>query len=232
MTVLRPALVITALLALVGCASKAPTHAADPYESVNRTIFAFNEFVDTMFIKPAAKAYVAVTPEPIRKGVSNFFGNVSDAHSFVNGVLQGKHEKASQDLSRVFVNTIFGFGGLYDLGTELGYEKGEEDYGQTLGHYGLPAGPYLMLPFLGPSTLRDSMGLIPNFLLDPVSFVTSSPTQDNTLRALRILDTRAGLLPSEGLLQSAALDKYTFLRSAYLQRRQNLVYDGRQPKDD
>jgi phospholipid-binding lipoprotein MlaA len=222
-----------ALIGIVtGCASLPNANPADPYESVNRKVFAFNEFVDTMFLKPAAKAYVAVAPAPVQKGVSNFFGNIGDAHSFLNSALQGKREKAGQDLGRVFVNTFFGFGGLYDLGTDLGYERGDEDYGQTLGYYGVGPGPYLVLPFMGPSTARDTAGLIPNFFLDPVSSLTSSATQDNALRALRILDTRASLLPTENLLQSAALDKYTFLRSAYLQRRQSLVYDGKPPKDE
>jgi phospholipid-binding lipoprotein MlaA len=226
---------ITVISLLAACASTPKSDsgsAADPFESVNRKVFAFNDFVDTMFFKPAAKAYVAVMPNVVKKGVSNFFGNVGDAQSFVNSALQGKREKAGQDLSRVFVNTFFGFGGLYDLGTDLGYERGDEDYGQTLGHYGLSAGPYLVLPFMGPSSVRDAVGLLPNFVLDPVSSMTSSATQDNALRALRILDVRAGLLPSEALLQSAALDKYTFLRSAYLQRRQNQVYDGKPPKDE
>ena len=233
MIAIRHSVMLVALLVLAGCASvQSTSNAQDPYEPINRKVDAFNSFLDTMFLKPAARAYVTVAPAPIQAGVGNFFGNIGDGYSFVNSLLQGKHEKASGDLSRVFVNTFFGFGGLVDLGTPLGYERGEEDFGQTLGHYGMKPGPFVMLPFFGPSTVRDTIGLLPNFAFDPVSKLASSATANNTLRALRIIDTRAALLPTEALLQAAALDRYTFLRSAYLQRRQNLVYDGKPPKDD
>ncbi len=233
MTVLKHFVALCALLLLAGCASlQSSASPQDPYEPINRKVDVFNQFVDTMFLKPAARAYVAVAPAAVQVGVGNFFGNIGDGYSFVNSLLQGKHEKASGDLSRVFVNTFFGFGGLVDLGTPLGYERGEEDFGQTLGHYGMKSGPFLMLPLFGPSSVRDAAGLLPNFAFDPVSKLASSASANNTLRALRILDTRAALLPTEALLQSAALDRYTFLRSAYLQRRQNLVYDGKPPKDD
>jgi phospholipid-binding lipoprotein MlaA len=229
----RIALVIFFVSLLGGCASmQSSSSPQDPYEPINRKVFAFNEFIDTMFLKPGARAYVAVTPAPIQAGVGNFFGNVGDGYSLVNSALQGKYDKVSGDLSRVFVNTFFGFGGLVDLGTALGYERGEEDFGQTLGHYGAKPGPFLMLPLFGPSSVRDAAGLLPNFAFDPVSKLVSSVPANNTLRVLRILDTRAALLPTEALLQSAALDKYTFLRSAYLQRRQNLVYDGKPPRDE
>ncbi len=236
MILLRLFLVTITLGIASGCATTSTkvveANPADPYETVNRKVFAFNTFVDTMFLRPIAKAYVAVTPSPVKKGVSNFFGNIGDATSLVNDALQGKPDKISGDLSRVFVNTFFGFGGLYDIGTDLGYEKGEEDYGQTLGHYGMRSGPYVVLPFFGPSSIRDTIGMAPNFALNPVSKLTSSVTAKNTLTALGIVDARAGLFPTEALLQSASLDKYTFLRSAYLQRRQSLVFDGRPPKED
>jgi phospholipid-binding lipoprotein MlaA len=229
----RIALALVLLSLLGGCASmQSGASPHDPYEPINRKVFAFNEFVDTMFLKPGARAYVAITPAPVKAGIGNFFGNVGDGYSLVNSALQGKYDKVSGDLSRVFVNTIFGFGGLVDLGTALGYERGEEDFGQTLGHYGAKPGPFLMLPLFGPSNVRDAAGLLPNFAFDPVSKLVSSAPANNTLRVLRILDTRAALLPTEALLQSAALDKYTFLRSAYLQRRQNLVYDGKPPRDE
>ncbi len=233
MKVLRILSVLVGFGVLSGCASLQSTSSPqDPYEPINRKVYAVNDFFDTMFLKPAARAYVAIAPAPVQAGVGNFFGNIGDGYSFINSLLQGKHEKASGDLSRVFVNTVFGFGGLVDLGTPLGYERGEEDFGQTLGHYGMKPGPYVMLPFFGPSNVRDSLGLLPNFAFDPVSKLASSVSATNTLRAMRIIDTRAALLPTEALLQSAALDKYTFLRSAYMQRRQNLVYDGKPPKDD
>jgi phospholipid-binding lipoprotein MlaA len=233
MSRLRVTSVILAVAILSGCASLTSTSQAnDPYEPINRKVFAFNEFIDTMFLKPGARAYVAITPAPVQAGVGNFFSNIGDGYSLVNSALQGKYDKVSGDLSRVFVNTFFGFGGLVDLGTPLGYEKGEEDFGQTLGHYGAKPGPFLMLPLFGPSNVRDAAGLLPNFAFDPVSKLVSSVPANNTLRALRILDTRAALLPTEALLQSAALDKYTFLRSAYSQRRQNLVFDGKPPRDE
>jgi phospholipid-binding lipoprotein MlaA len=229
----RIAALLCFLSLLGGCASmQSASSPQDPFEPVNRKVFAFNEFVDTMFLKPAARAYVAVAPAPVQTGVSNFFGNIGDGYSMVNSALQGKYDKFSGDLSRVFVNTLFGFGGLVDLGTPLGYERGEEDFGQTLGHYGAKPGPFLMLPLFGPSNVRDAVGLLPNFAFDPVSKLVSSVSANNTLKAMRIIDTRAALLPTEALLQSAALDKYTFLRSAYSQRRQNLVFDGKPPRDE
>jgi phospholipid-binding lipoprotein MlaA len=221
---------------LSACATTGPTASqepnVDPFEKVNRGVYAFNDFLDTMFLRPVTKAYVAVAPAPVQKGVSNFFGNIGDGYSLINDALQGKGQKFNDDLGRVFVNTIFGFGGIFDLGTELGYERGDEDFGQTLGHYGMRPGPYLMLPLLGPSTVRDGAGLLPTFFLDPTAKLVSSSAGKNALRGVRAVDARAGLLSTEGLLQSAALDKYTFIRSAYLQRRQSLVFDGKPPKDE
>jgi phospholipid-binding lipoprotein MlaA len=225
---------LIALSLMSGCVSMPANHKpheADPYERANRTVGLFNEVIDIMFLKPIAKAYTKVTPDLVQAGVSNFFGNVSDAYSAINSGLQGKRDKMGDDLGRVLLNTTFGLGGIFDLATAAGIDKGNEDFGQTLGYWGVPPGPYLMLPLMGPSTVRDACGLIPTFLTDPVSKL-STGTTSFALTGLRVIDTRAGLLPTDALLNQASLDKYTYLRSAYLQRRLNLVYDGKPPKED
>lgn len=215
-------------LLLGGCATG--QHRADPLEPLNRVMFDFNEATDRVVMKPAAEAYVAVTPVPVRKGINNFFGNLQDMVSFVNDLLQGKGAKAANDFTRVALNSTFGLLGLLDIASEAGIERGEEDFGQTLGAWGVGPGPYLVLPFFGPSDVRDGIGLAVDTLTHPNGQV-ESVAERNTASALRLLNARANLLSTEKLLEQAALDKYTFLRGAYLQRRQSLVYDGKPPKD-
>lgn len=211
-------------------AGGAHAQAWDPLEPVNRAVFRFNEIIDRDVMKPVAQTYVNVVPRLVRNGVSNVFGNVGDAFSAVNDLLQGKREKLGDDLGRVLVNTTFGLGGIFDV-AGANVEKGEEDFGQTFGVWGAGPGPYLVLPILGPSSARDVAGTAIQMVLDPVNLVSPAAAQWE-LNGARAIDIRAGLLGTEDLVQGAALDKYTFIRSAYLQRRKSLVFDGKPPKDD
>jgi phospholipid-binding lipoprotein MlaA len=194
-------------------------------------IFNINDSLDRAVIRPVAQTYVDVVPRLVRNGVSNFFGNISDAFSAINNALQGKREPLGNDLGRVLVNSTFGIGGIFDIASEAGIEKYNEDFGQTLGWWGLGPGPYLVIPILGPSDVRDAVGLGVHAYIDPINQVTP-PENMWELIVLRGIDTRASLLGTEDLISGAALDKYTFIRSAYLQRRKNLVYDGKPPKDE
>ena len=214
---------------LQGCASFRTAAPGDPIEPINRGIYSFNSTFDHYLFKPIAKGYDAVVPGPIKTGVSNVFQNVSDAQSLVSDALQLKGAKFGDDLGRVMLNTTFGIGGIFDLATPMGIERGNEDVGQTLGYWGIGAGPYLVIPFLGPSSLRDAVGRYGDSQLNPLSRLSSVPVR-NSLTGLSVVDARVGLFPAEDLLNQASLDKYTFLRSAYLQRRQSLLLDGKRPK--
>lgn len=220
-----------ATLLTLGVIGTAGAQVYDPLEPMNRVIFNVNDMLDRNVVRPVAQAYVSVVPRLVRTGVSNVFGNVSDAFSAINNLLQGKKEPFGSDLGRVLVNSTFGLGGIFDIAAEANIEKYNEDFGQTLGWWGLGAGPYLVLPILGPSNVRDATGLVAHGLIDPVYQVTPT-VNEYELVVLRALDTRAGLLGTDDLVQGAALDKYTFIRSAYTQRRRSLVYDGKPPKDD
>jgi phospholipid-binding lipoprotein MlaA len=222
---------LAALLLAMGAIGAARAQVYDPLEPMNRVIFNVNDALDRNVVRPVAQAYVNVVPRLVRTGVSNVFGNVSDAFSAINNLLQGKKEPFGSDLGRVLVNSTFGLGGIFDIAAEANIEKYNEDFGQTLGWWGLGAGPYLVLPILGSSNVRDATGLVAHGLIDPVYQVTPT-VNEYELVVLRALDTRAGLLGTDDLVQSAALDKYTFIRSAYTQRRRSLVYDGKPPKDD
>lgn len=203
----------------------------DPLEPVNRVIFTINDKIDAAVVRPVAQAYVDYVPRLLRQGVTNVFGNLSDMFSAVNNLLQLKKEPLGNDLGRVLVNSTFGLGGIFDIASEAGIEKYNEDFGQTLGYWGVGPGPYLVLPILGPSNVRDTAGLVVHGYIDPVNQVTPRSNKYE-LWGLRAIDTRASLLGTDTLVSGAALDKYTFIRSAYTQRRQSLVYDGKPPKDD
>jgi phospholipid-binding lipoprotein MlaA len=219
-----------ALLALLsGCASTG--NPRDPLEGYNRAMFAFNDGVDSAVIRPVAKGYDFVLPDPVKIGVRNFFGNVADAWIGVNGLLQGKPGDALGDFARVLVNSTIGIVGIFDVATPLGLEKHDEDFGQTLGRWGVGDGAYVVWPFLGPRNVRDSVGLVVDSRVDPVAGVEHVPTR-NTAYVLRLIDTRAELLPADRVVEEAALDRYSYIRDAYLQRRRNLVYDGRPPRLD
>lgn len=226
----RCGLVIVSLL-LTACASGPMANRADPLEPFNRSVFSFNDFADRTVLKPVATAYRDVTPDLVQRGVRNFFGNLEDAWSFVNNLLQLKGEGAASSLMRFSVNTVFGLGGILDLASEAGLERFPEDFGQTLGHWGVGPGPYIVLPLLGPSTLRDTVALPVDIRGDLVA-QTQDVTTRNTLLGLRIVDKRASFLKAESVVDGAALDKYSFIRDAYLQRRRNAVYDGNPPEEE
>lgn len=224
LTVLKAAALTATLSLLAACATGPDANPRDPLEPLNRGIYQFNDAVDTAVFKPVATAYQKVTPSPVRTGVGNFFGNIGDLWSSVNAGLQLRPREATENLMRFSVNTVFGLAGVLDLATEMGIPRTRLDFGQTLGRWGAPSGPYLVVPLLGPSSVRDGTGLVVDIYADPVTSVDHIPTR-NALTALRMVDTRAGLLRAGTLLDDAALDKYSFMRDFYLNRRQNQIDD-------
>lgn len=236
-------LLLAALVALLGaCATVGPggTGAAgggpvapaaiDPWESFNRKVYAFNDAIDEAVLKPLATAYRDVVPQIVRTGVSNVLGNIGDIWSAANHLLQGKLQDGLEMSMRVVTNTFFGLGGLLDPATEMGLTRRSEDFGQTLGRWGVGTGPYLVLPFLGPSTLRDSAGLVVDRSANS-QVLPLSASEQYGLSALELLSIRAGLLSATKLLDEVALDRYSFLRDAYLARRRDAVYDGAAPME-
>ena len=216
---------------LTGCASIGDYRdPRDPLESFNRTIYEFNDAVDQAVIKPLAKGYKAVTPVPVDTGITNFFGNLADVGSAVNNLLQFKLQRAATDVSRVAVNTTLGVLGFIDVASNMNLEKHGEDFGQTMGTWGIGAGPYIVLPFLGPSSGRDAIGRVFDWYLDPVTYLEDDTARYGLL-SLRLLDQRADLLGASRVMQEAALDPYEFLRDAYLQKRESDIYDGNPPLD-
>jgi phospholipid-binding lipoprotein MlaA len=194
----------------------------DPWESWNRKVFGFNDFVDRYTLSPAAKAYRYVTPDPVENGVGNVFSNLSEITNIINGLLQFKLVQAGSDTGRFVVNSTVGLLGVFDVATGLGLEKTREDFGQTLGYWGIGPGPYVVLPFMGPLNLRDGLGTFADSYTDLVRDVDHIPTR-NKLYGLRLIDVRARLLAAEELVSG---DRYTFVRDVYLQRREFLVNDG------
>jgi len=231
-TVKRWAIAVAALtlLALQGCASVKSADARDPWEPMNRSIYNFNDAVDTLAIKPATQVYVNVVPAWARIGVHNFVGNLGDVWSMANSALQLKGQIAVETLMRVSVNTVLGLGGLLDVATEMNLEKHKEDFGQTLGHWGVKPGPYVVLPLLGPSTLRDAVALPLDYKGDLAQHIHDTGTR-TSLTVLRVTDLRASLLQTVDAVKAASLDPYTFVRDAYLQKRENDIYDGNPPSD-
>ena len=214
---------------LAGCAGTAG-NPKDPWEGFNRAMFSFNETVDKAVIKPVAQGYDYVLPQPVQTGVGNFFGNLGDVFTAVNNLIQGKPGEAVSDATRFALNSTVGILGVFDVATPLGLEKHDEDFGQTFGRWGVGDGPYVVWPLVGPRTVRDTVGYVVDTAVDPVWNVDHVPTR-NSLAALRIVDTRASLLPAEKVIDDAALDKYTYMRDAYLQRRKSLIYDGNPPRE-
>ncbi|MEN9543967.1 MAG: hypothetical protein RLZZ598_800 [Pseudomonadota bacterium] len=215
------------LLAL-GLGACATVDRPDPIEAYNRKIFAFNEGVDKYAIAPVATTYRDLTPQPVRIGIDNFFHNFQDAWSVVNLLLQGRIADAGNDLIRFGLNSTFGFGGIIDWAGELGLERHDADFGLTLGRWGFESGAYIVWPIFGPSTVRDTIGLPADIQFSPDQFVGSVALR-NSLTGLRLVNARSQLLAATGLIDTIALDKYTFVRDAYLQRRRNLIYDGEPP---
>ncbi len=217
---------------LGGCSSQPtyPGETPDPLEPINRVTYAFNDGVDTVILKPLAKGYKAVTPPLARRGVSNFFDNLAYPVVIVNNLLQGKPGAALSDTGRFLVNSTVGLAGLLDVGESLGWEKNDEDFGQTLAVWGVPRGPYLVLPFLGPSTIRDAFGRPADAALNGLYWIEDASVRDK-LFVLSIIDIRMRLLPAESQIESSN-DPYLFVRESYLQRREYLIYDGNPPEDD
>lgn len=205
--------------------------ARDPFEGFNRGVFKFNDKADQYLLKPAAKGYVAAVPLPARVAFSNFVGNFGDLPNALNNLLQGRFGSAASDVGRVLVNSTLGVLGLVDVASEMGLEKHNKDFGQTLGYWGMKSGPYLVLPLLGPSTLRDAAALPVDYLSSPRGYVIKDVPVRNSISGVSVIDTRANLLGTDTTLDEAALDKYSFLRNFYLQRRQSLIYEGELPPD-
>ena len=213
---------------LQGCATR---QNPDPIESWNRQVFAFNESLDANVLRPVATGYNQVTPEPVRNSVRNVFNNIRDVWSTVNLFLQGRFRDGTVSVMRVTINTTLGLGGLVDWATPMRLDRPNEDFGQTLGVWGVKPGAYIVWPVLGPSTLRDSVS-IPGDLYFSASTFGETEAVTFGLVGLQLVSVRAGLLGATGLLDDVALDKYAFTRDAYLQRRQNLIYEGNPPEDD
>ena len=217
------------LAGLAGCATG--PNPIDPYESWNRKVSYFNEQADSLVLMPAATAYRQVVPPLVRTGINNFFGNISDFWSTANNVLQLRPQEAGESWLRVGVNTIFGLGGFLDVATELGIERHREDFGKTLGRWGVPNGPYMVLPLLGPSTVRDTVSYPVDYQFDPLPRLVPGSVETG-LYVLRVVDARANLLRASSVLESAALDRYSFTRDAYLQRRESQIFRGKAAADD
>jgi phospholipid-binding lipoprotein MlaA len=221
---------LAAVFLASGCASLGGDDPRDPWEGMNRGIYRFNDQLDTYVAQPVAKGYRNVVPGELRDRVRNFFGNIGDVFIGANNFLQGKFDEGFSDWVRVAFNSTFGLLGIHDIATDMGYEKHDEDFGQTFGRWGAGPGPYLVLPGLGPSTVRDGTGKVLDFYTDPLN--ETEPFEARWgLVALRLVQTRTDLLEASRILEEAALDKYVFTRDAFLQRRRNLVYDGRPPRE-
>lgn len=206
-------------LAAGGCAtSNTP---GDPIEGFNRAMFSFNDVLDNALLKPIATGYRDVAPEPARECVGNVFSNINDVFVAVNSLLQGKVGDAVSDACRVVINSTVGILGCFDVASKVGLEKHNRDFGQTFGKWGIASGPYLVLPFLGPSNFRDGVGNLIYSSLDPV-WANHIPTR-NVAFSLRAVNRRADLLNASSAVEDAALDKYAFVRDAYVQRRQSLI---------
>ncbi len=225
---------LAATLALAGCAHSLPDEPSDPLEPVNRAVFKFNRTADRYVLKPVAKAYDYSVPDPAKKGVANFFNNLKEPHTILNDILQLKLKRAAKDTGRFLLNSTAGFAGLMDVATDAGLKRHDEDFGQTLGHYGVGTGWYLMLPFLGPSTNRELVGFGGDYFTSVDYYLDREDVVETEVlygaKAVDLIDTRARLLSADSLLDSA-IDPYIFVRTAYLQQRLAKVYDGNPPRE-
>lgn len=224
----KGSLLIIAML-LTGCATTG-NNPADPWEGWNRKIYDINKSVDSAVAKPIAKGYKAVTPDVLEKGISNVFSNLEDVPNFLNNMLQGKPGDSISDLTRFVVNSTLGVAGLWDPASKMGLEKHDEDFGQTLAVWGVSDGPYVMLPILGPSTVRDTLGRVVDSQTDLLNQIEHIPTR-NQITFIELLDQRSGLMAFEDQLEGAA-DEYVFVRDVYLQNRKYKIYDGDIPFDE
>ncbi|MEH6650720.1 MAG: VacJ family lipoprotein [Motiliproteus sp.] len=202
--------------------AQAASSEVDPWEGFNRKMYSFNDFMDRNLLLPVTRGYVSVMPDLVQSGIHNFFGNLDDVVSLAGNLLQLKMHNSAQDFSRIVANTFFGIGGLIDVATPLGVPKQYEEFGQVLGYWGVPAGPYLVLPFWGPSNVRDGLSVYPNAMLHPTSLADDNRNYW-AMFGVWTIDRRAALIDAEGLISG---DRYSFIRDAYMQRREFLVNDG------
>ncbi|MBV8617501.1 MAG: VacJ family lipoprotein [Curvibacter sp.] len=224
-------LALTLLVLMTGCATGPGKNPRDPIEPFNRDMSRFNDAVDSAILKPVATGYREVTPSLVRTGVNNFFSNLGEVWSLFNNVLQLDLKGSADTALRFGINTIYGLGGLLDIASDLQIEQHKQDFGQTLARYGVPTGPYIVLPLLGPSTLRDTLALPVIFKGDVVTRINDVPTR-NSLYALRLVSIRSNLLGASQVLDEAALDKYSFTRDVYLQLRDNEQRNGKHSKSE
>lgn len=213
-----------------GCATTA-TDPRDPWEGWNRGVQSFNDGADDYVIKPVAEGYQWITPSFVDQGVTNFFNNIGDIRVTLNDFLQFKFNQGGEDFTRFLINSTLGVGGLVDVGTMLEFERHDEDFGQTLGAWGMPTGPYLVLPLLGPSSPRGALGFAGDAVANPLFYI-NFPAVTWSLTALKYVDLRADRLSASRIVEEAALDRYEFFRDAYIQRREYLVHDGNPPLED
>lgn len=222
---------LASLLGLGACAHSPADEPRDPLEKVNRAVYAFNNTADQYVLRPVAKGYVYITPNVVRRGVSNFFDNLFYPTTIVNDLLQAKFVQGASDTGRLLINTTAGLAGLIDVATEVGLEKHDEDFGQTLGYWGVGEGWFLMIPLLGPSDNRDLIGRLGDSATNLTFYLPGRyDVYKYSANALNLINIRANLLPTDDLIKQQ-FDPYLFIRTAYLQRRQNLVYDGDPPPE-
>jgi phospholipid-binding lipoprotein MlaA len=231
---IKAAILLCSIAVLVGCASipaGSQPSPHDPWESFNRSVFEFNEGLDAYLLKPVVAGYRFILPEFVREGIYNFFSNYNDIYTALYNLLQGKPGFAFNDFMRVVVNTTMGLGGLLDLATPGGLEKHKEDWGQTLGVWGVPAGPYVVLPFFGPSNVRDTFGTVADLESDYLFRLLPDVALRNSITGLRVVNARNTYYEAGDLLDGAAIDKYTFMRDAYIQRRAYQINEGRDEEE-
>ncbi len=217
------------VMVISGCATT-DADEADPWEAFNRPMYTFNEKLDEYVARPLARGYQTITPAPVDRGITRFFGNLEDVQIALNNLLQFKFGEALSDVGRFGINTTIGILGFMDVATGMGLEKHEEDFGQTLGKWGFASGPYLVLPVIGPSSARDAVGFAGDWVVNPIYTQIDSATISWSLYGIRYVDRRADLLKASRVLESAALDPYSFVRDSYMQRRRSLVLDGNLPE--
>jgi len=232
-TAIKKFLIILLLGINAGCTTlEGPANPDDPFESFNRSMYSFNEKLDKYAMKPIAEGYQAITPDPVDRGITNFFSNLDDVLVLINDLLQLKIDDAIATSARIVFNTTFGLLGIMDVATDFGIPKHNEDFGQTLGYWGVGSGPYLVLPFFGPSNIRDTVGFATD--VTELDFVYDDMSTDHaySLLSLKYIDKRADLLKAKDIVDETALDPYAFIRDGWIQRRKNQVFDGNAPEEN
>lgn len=220
------ALVVAGLIFIAGCASTGSVDPRDPFEGFNRSMFSFNEFMDEKLFEPVAKGYRKLLPDLMEQTISNVFSNAGDVTVIINDLLQFKFGQAISDITRLIINSTIGILGLVDVASDMGFKKHDEDFGQTLGYWGIGTGPYLVTPFFGPSSLRDVTAIaVDGMLLSPTSYINDTATRSGVM-SLNYVDFKADLLDAMELINEAHFDEYEFLKNAYFQKRENQIHDG------